>query len=391
MRELGELRTTVKHQGSLIEKQGALLLGHAQLLHEMREEMVSLRGSGGAGHERQLKDLTTSTLKTLTSSIETLQKDAVRLERNTQALANYQGVSLDSVAISLDDSMNATAITKKDETFGIDLTLGSLDLPETSAHPIVQMSEFQPYDEPQPHIEQAAHSTPLHSSRRTDSPRFSRPSVPGMNNGCGGAIQDAGGRDLYSRGMAQKKKRESEIANRKKVEEEHDKKLMRKPEISTLAKRSKSSDKPLAMRTDEWRAKREKRRENLRTEMQKIEEDSLQPTPHLNPRSVKIAHAAEEKKKSVTQDTGPVNSFGGYGAMPLGTISPKSPAPNTTPISMIASPADSSPPPLDELLERLRKRRYVISILCLLIEYYKPIKIIINSEMLGLTSSDSPM
>eukprot|EP01059_Diplonema_ambulator_P008346 TRINITY_DN17955_c0_g1_i1.p1 TRINITY_DN17955_c0_g1~~TRINITY_DN17955_c0_g1_i1.p1 ORF type:complete len:173 (+),score=55.30 TRINITY_DN17955_c0_g1_i1:217-735(+) len=159
------------------------------------------------------------------------------------------------------------------------------------------------------------------------------------------------GTDLYQRGMAQKQKRANEIAERQRVMVEEDMRSLKRPEISHLAKRSKSSDKPISARTEEWKEKREKKRESLRSEMKKLEEGSIRASPNLNPNSMKIA-AQSGYRRTLSASPKPLEA-------------PASPALTSPP----ASPLDmSSPPPIDELLERLRKRR----------------------ELLGLCSSQSP-
>eukprot|EP01064_Diplonema_japonicum_P014662 TRINITY_DN2234_c0_g1_i2.p1 TRINITY_DN2234_c0_g1~~TRINITY_DN2234_c0_g1_i2.p1 ORF type:complete len:366 (+),score=79.47 TRINITY_DN2234_c0_g1_i2:37-1134(+) len=326
-KEITEMKETIKHQEEMIEKQGALLLGHAQLLHEMREEIVRLREGGmGEAHTKQLTQLTTVTLKNMSSNFENVQRDVEWATENVKKLSIFTGCPVSDQHLPLDQHITPT------------FSCPETPHPEEDMAPIVAPEEFRDY---------------LNDTAESEGRQAMQLPVSTLNTYTPKPTNDIGN-DLYRRGMAQKKKRASEIAQRQRTAEEEDLRVMRiKPEISHLAKRSKSSDKSISARTDEWKEKREKKRESLRTEMKKLEEESLRASPNLNPNSIKIASQSHYRRASST--------------------SPRhidlSESPGVLQATPPSSPLDmSSPPPLDELLERLRKRR----------------------ELLGLCTSQSP-
>ncbi|KAJ9446393.1 hypothetical protein DIPPA_63899 [Diplonema papillatum] len=405
MEEVRELRVLVKRQEDMLEKQGALLMGHAQLLYELREDVLRLKegncrslGPPADGHcGDSMKQITSRTLRGLTGAVERLQKDLQRTERNVANLAQKSDLSLEEPSLPLDDTHG-----EKSET-ALDTQRDTAD----EACPAVEVEQFRAtvastvlfQKEDYDFERQASRKSSV--SRRDDGPirgrgRLVRTAGIGeadrvtscFSRRSSAGTEEAGkdiGSDLYSRGMAQKKRREKEILERKLREEDEEKRLLRQtPEISTRAKRARSrEDKPLVARSDEWREKRELKREHLRREMRKIEDESLRPSPELNGQSLKMAalrqhQVKEQHEVQPQQEQHP-------GTSQLRRASPKSVSP---PRSLAPGSPFSSPPhhpgiPLnysnitspsfsdmsaDELLERLRKRR----------------------EMLGLCSSESP-
>ena len=374
---ISDLQERLAAQEVVVEKQGALLLGHAQLIHEMREEMAAMKAQGlGMSHTRHLVQVSAAMVRETAASVTHLQGEAERLESNTTRLAEKLSCTAEmappqarsvSAAIlpeepeaeandaSFNDAneadpmlSNITHITQHPDTSlkAADLLRG-MDAPVRQNN-VVPLEEFELVEEEDDDLDLAPQYDAAISGYQATpvGVHFQRKSTASG----GGSVSGEAGVGLYNRGMAQKRRREEEIASKKRAELQQEQAKMRNPEITVFAKRSKSSEaRTISTRTDEWRERREQKRATLRSEMKRIEDSELRPAPELNANSLKIAQHTT-KGGLMTQ------TVSGSGAAAGGP----SPAPKTPEHKGGGGGggASDSPPPLDELLERLRKRRY---------------------------------
>eukprot|EP01062_Namystynia_karyoxenos_P080457 TRINITY_DN8672_c0_g1_i1.p1 TRINITY_DN8672_c0_g1~~TRINITY_DN8672_c0_g1_i1.p1 ORF type:complete len:437 (+),score=136.22 TRINITY_DN8672_c0_g1_i1:82-1311(+) len=369
--ETSALRRQLRRQEQMIEKQGQLLYEHAQLICSLQDEVASLRSRQPGGHAEQLSQLTASTLRGLTHSIEQLQRQVRDLEdgRPQDPRCPPSGGS---------PRAGAGASTERGE----------------SASPLLSPRRpARPAAAAQPRTPPAGGGPPQRATgRRT--PLQGR-SGDGREHAAESDRQSARSRhqDLYDQGMVQMRRREEEIAERRRQQEAKELAQLRSPAIGRGSVRG--ADKSFTERSSEWKQKRERKRAELRDRLAVAEQSALQRSPSLNHRSLQLAAQRSQQQQ---QQRGPGaqcerERAGGSAAEPAGaargdggSCCPTAPAPwsrepSPQPLpprqahSALAAPPDPaggvrasgagqalSPPPLDELLERLRRRRELLGI-----------------------------
>eukprot|EP00755_Sulcionema_specki_P010845 Sspe_Gene.47535::Locus_24287_Transcript_1_1_Confidence_1.000_Length_1868::g.47535::m.47535 len=398
---LEPITVALHHQRTVIEKQGELLVEHAHLIQGLQDEVRALREAKGGGHAVHLGEITSAALSRLTATVEGLQRDGARCESQILEIANKVGIELSTttdppVENPVEHPQPPPSPSLCNDEPGDTLHMGDDDTVECTGvmqhshkrsheredrdqgHPPQLPSQRQQHDRHQKYRDLLAQL--LDSDRTGDSEApaedtptpTSTPAAAPTPTPSTSSHRPSRTHDLYDRGIVQMKRREQGIAEHRKLQEEEEAKALRStPSISSLAKRSKSSEKSFSVRNDEWKQKREHRRQALLSELQRLEQEAMQPTPSLNARSRVLAKSKRNTSPPACSDRSVGTSSPSCSSSVARPSSPDdrsvSPLRPTSPakpghLCSFTSVSDSSSPPTHELLDRLRRRREMLGL-----------------------------